>query len=59
MINQLRMAEIAEALVGRIAEHDPGFAKEVLIDEFGMDDKELDYFGISKADLEIEDNDEE
>lgn len=53
------MSSIAEALVGRIAEHDPGFAKEVLIDEFGMDDKELDYFGISKADLEIEDNDEE
>ena len=51
------MSSIAEALVSRIAKHDPGFAKKVLIDEFGMDDKELDYFGISKADLEIEDED--
>ena len=57
MINWIRMSSIAEALVSRIAEHDPGFAKKVLIDEFGMDDKELDYFGISKADLEIEDED--
>ena len=54
MINQLRMLEIAEVLADRIAQHDPDFAREVLIDELDMEDEELDYFGISKADLEIE-----
>ena len=59
MINNMRMREIAEVLTSRIAEHDPDFAREVLIDELDMEDEELDYFGISKADLEIEDNDED
>ena len=52
MINQLRMAEIAEILVDRIAEHDSDFAREVLINELDMDNEELHYFGISNADLE-------
>ena len=56
MINQLRRQEIAEVLADRIAEYDPDFAREVLIDELDMEDEELDYFGISKADLEIEDD---
>ena len=48
------MLEIAEVLADRIAQHDPDFAREVLIDELDMEDEELDYFGISKADLGIE-----
>lgn len=59
MINQLRMQEIAEVLTSRIAENDPDFAREVLIDELDMSDEELNYFGISKADLEIEDDEED
>lgn len=59
MINQLRMQEIAEVLASRIAEHDSDFAREVLIDELDMTDKELDYFGISKADLGIEGDDDD
>lgn len=55
MINNMRMQEIAEVLASRIAEYDPDFAREVLIDELDMEDEELDYFGISKADLGIED----
>ena len=55
MINQLRMQEIAEVLASRIAEYDPDFAREVLIDELDMEDEELGYFGISKVDLGIED----
>lgn len=53
----MRMQEIAEVLTSRIAENDPDFAREVLIDELDMKDEELDYFGISKADLGIEDED--
>lgn len=59
MINQLRMSEIAEVLASRIAEYDSDFAREVLIDELDMSDEELNYFGIFKADLEIEDEDKE
>lgn len=58
MINQLRMAEIAEVLADRIAEYDPDFAREVFIDELDMSDEELYYFGISKADLGIEEDDD-
>lgn len=57
MINQLRMQEIAEVLADRIAEYDPDFAREVFIDELDMSDEELYYFGISKADLGIEEDD--
>lgn len=53
----MRMQEIAEVLTSRIAENDPDFAREVLIDELDMKDEELDYFGISKANLGIEDED--
>lgn len=59
LINQLRMAEIAEVLTSRISEYDPDFAREVLIDELDMEDEELDYFGISKVDLGIEEDDED
>lgn len=59
MINNMRMQEIAEVLASRIAEHDQDFAREVLIDELDMKDEELDYFGISKADLEIEEDDDD
>lgn len=59
MINNMRMSEIAEVLADRIAEYDPDFAREVLIDELDMKDEELDYFGISKADLEIEEDDDD
>lgn len=55
----MRMQEIAEVLASRIAEHDPDFAREVFIDELDMEYEELDYFGISKEDLEIEDDDED
>lgn len=55
----MRMQEIAEVLASRIAEYDPDFAREVFIDELNMEDEELEYFGISKADLEIEDDDED
>ena len=55
LISNMRMSEIAEVLASRIVEYDPDFAREVLIDELDMEDEELDYFGISKADLEIED----
>lgn len=58
MINQLRMQEIAEVLADRIAEYDPDFAREVFIDELDMSDEELYYFGISKADLGIEEDDD-
>ena len=58
MINQLRMQEIAEVLASRIAEYDPDFAREVLIDELDMEDEELSYFGISKANLGIEEDDD-
>lgn len=58
MINQLRMQEIAEVLVDRIAEYDPDFAREVFIDELDMSDEELYYFGISKANLGIEEDDD-
>lgn len=53
----MRMQEIAEVLASRIAEYDPDFAREVLIDELDMEDEELGYFGISKADLGIEEDD--
>lgn len=53
----MRMQEIAEVLASRIAEYDPDFAREVLIDELDMEDEELSYFGISKADLGIEEDD--
>ena len=56
MINQLRMLEIAEVLASRIAEYDPDFAREVLINELDMEDEELDYFGVSKANLGIEED---
>lgn len=59
MINNMRMQEIAEVLASRIAEHDQDFAREVLIDELDMEDEELDYFGISKADLGIEEEDDD
>ena len=59
MINNMRMQEIAEVLASRIAEYDPDFAREVFIDELDMEDKELDYFGISKGDLGIEEDDED
>lgn len=59
MINQLRMQEIAEVLVDRIAVYDQDFAREVLIDELDMTDEELNYFGISKVDLGIEEDDED
>lgn len=59
LINNMRMQEIAEVLASRIAEHDPDFAREVFIDELDMEYEELDYFGISKEDLEIEDDDED
>mgnify|MGYP006956658013 CR=1 FL=1 len=55
----MRMQEIAEVLASRIAEYDPDFAREVFIDELDMEDKELDYFGISKGDLGIEEDDED
>lgn len=55
----MRMQEIAEVLASRIAEYDPDFAREVFIDELDMEDEELDYFGISKADLGIEEDDED
>lgn len=58
MINQLRMQEIAEVLADRIAEYDPDFAREVFIDELDMSDEELYYFGISKANLGIEEDDD-
>lgn len=58
MINEMRMQEIAEVLASRIAEHDQDFAREVLIDELDMEGEELDYFGISKADLGIEEDDD-
>ena len=50
------MAEIAEVLADRITQHDPDFAREVLIDELDMEDEELDYFGVSKANLGIEED---
>ena len=59
LINNMRMQEIAEVLASRIAEYDPDFAREVLIDELDMEDEELDYFGISKVDLGIEEDDED
>ena len=59
MINNMRMQEIAEVLASRIAEYDQDFAREVFIDELDMEDEELDYFGISKADLGIEEDDED
>ena len=59
MINEMRMQEIAEVLASRIAEHDQDFARGVLIDELDMEDEELDYFGISKVDLGIEEDDED
>lgn len=59
LINEMRMQEIAEVLASRIAEHDQDFAREVLIDELDMEDEELDYFGISKVDLGIEEDDED
>lgn len=59
MINEMRMQEIAEVLASRIAEHDQDFAREVLIDELDMEDEELDYFGISKVDLGIEEDGED
>ena len=59
MINNMRMQEIAEVLASRIEEHDQDFAREVLIDELDMEDEELDYFGISKADLGIEEDDDD
>lgn len=55
----MRMQEIAEVLASRIAEHDQDFAREVLIDDLDMEDEELDYFGISKADLGIEEDDDD
>lgn len=58
LINQLRMQEIAEVLADRIAEYDPDFAREVFIDELDMSDEELYYFGISKANLGIEEDDD-
>lgn len=54
LINNMRMQEIAEVLASRIAEYDPDFAREVFIDELDMEDEELDYFGINKTDLGIE-----
>ena len=57
MINNMRMSEIAEVLTSRIAEYDPDFAREILVDELDLEDEELDYFGISKADLGIDDED--
>lgn len=56
LINNMRMQEIAEVLTSRIAEYDRDFAREVLIDELDMDNEELHYFGISKGDLEPEDD---
>lgn len=53
----MRMSEIAEVLTSRIAEYDPDFAREILVDELDLEDEELDYFGISKADLGIDDED--
>lgn len=53
----MRMQEIAEVLADRIAEYDPDFAREVFIDELDMSDEELYYFGISKANLGIEEDD--
>lgn len=58
MINNMRMQEIAEVLTSRIAEYDPDFAREVFIDELDMSDEELYYFGISKANLGIEEDDD-
>lgn len=54
----MRMQEITEVLVDRIAEYDPDFAREVFIDELDMSDEELYYFGISKANLGIEEDDD-
>lgn len=59
LINNMRMQEIAEVLADRIAEYDPDFAREVFIDELDMSDEELYYFGISKANLGIEDDEED
>ena len=59
MISNMRMAEIAEVLVSRIVEYDPDFAREVLIDELDMEDEELGYFGTSKGDLGIEEDDDD
>lgn len=59
MINNMRMQEIAEVLTSRIAEYDRDFAREVLIDELDMDNEELHYFGISKGDLEPEDEEDD
>lgn len=55
----MRMKEIAEVLASRIAEYDPDFAREVFIDELDMEDEELSYFGISKANLGIGEDDDD